>query len=379
MKKILLVGLSLLMACPTFAKIKLPALVGSNMVLQREREVNLWGEASPSKKVTVTTSWDGRKYTTQSDSDGKWLLKVSTPAAGGPYTIRISDGDPVTLENVMIGEVWVCSGQSNMQMSMTGNLGEPVDGGVEALIEAPKYKDIRLFYTPMVTSPQPVDTCGGEWKVSSSESVAPFSAAAYFFARDLNDALGVPVGLIQTAWGGTRIEAWMPEATAREVEADIVQTNDRFENPNKVGYLYNAMIRPLLNMTARGFIWYQGESNVHTNNYPHYAHYMEKLVSQWLRGGDRRYRPAADDRAAVGGGGPDSELRDDRYVRHGQCRHDPPFRERPDRSPVGSAGPYQDLRSQRADRRESSLRVGSFRGRQGDSAIQDRGNARPEL
>ncbi len=260
MKKILLVGLSLLMACPTFAKIKLPALVGSNMVLQREREVNLWGEASPSKKVTVTTSWDGRKYTTQSDSDGKWLLKVSTPAAGGPYTIRISDGDPVTLENVMIGEVWVCSGQSNMQMSMTGNLGEPVDGGVEALIEAPKYKDIRLFYTPMVTSPQPVDTCGGEWKVSSSESVAPFSAAAYFFARDLNDALGVPVGLIQTAWGGTRIEAWMPEATAREVEADIVQTNDRFENPNKVGYLYNAMIRPLLNMTARGFIWYQGES-----------------------------------------------------------------------------------------------------------------------
>ena len=281
MKKILLVGLSLLMACPTFAKIKLPALVGSNMVLQRERDVNLWGEASPSKKVTVTTSWDGRKYTTQSDSDGKWLLKVSTPAAGGPYTIRISDGDPVTLENVMIGEVWVCSGQSNMQMSMTGNLGEPVDGGVEALIEAPKYKDIRLFYTPMVTSPQPVDTCGGEWKVSSSESVAPFSAAAYFFARDLNDALGVPVGLIQTAWGGTRIEAWMPEATAREVEADIVQTNDRFENPNKVGYLYNAMIRPLLNMTARGFIWYQGESNVHTNNYPHYAHYMEKQVSQW--------------------------------------------------------------------------------------------------
>lgn len=103
MKKILLVGLSLLMACPTFAKIKLPALVGSNMVLQREREVNLWGEASPSKKVTVTTSWDGRKYTTQSDSDGKWLLKVSTPAAGGPYTIRISDGDPVTLENVMVG------------------------------------------------------------------------------------------------------------------------------------------------------------------------------------------------------------------------------------------------------------------------------------
>ena len=279
MKKILLVGLSLLMACPTFAKIKLPALVGSNMVLQREREVNLWGEASPSKKVTVTTSWDGRKYTTQSDSDGKWLLKVSTPAAGGPYTIRISDGDPVTLENVMIGEVWVCSGQSNMQMSMTGNLGEPVDGGVEALIEAPKYKDIRLFYTPMVTSPQPVDTCGGEWKVSSSESVAPFSAAAYFFARDLNDALGVPVGLIQTAWGGTRIEAWMPEATAREVEADIVQTNDRFENPNKVGYLYNAMIRPLLNMTARGFIWYQGESNI--GRHTEYAARMADMVAGW--------------------------------------------------------------------------------------------------
>ena len=213
---------------PDFAKIKLPALVGSNMVLQREREVNLWGEASPSKKVTVTTSWDGRESTTQSDSDGKWLLKVSAPAAGGPYTIRISDGDPVTLENVMIGEVWVCSGQSNMQMSMTGNVGEPVDGGVEALIEAPKYKDIRLFYTPMVTSPQPVDTCGGRIEGFGPFRVGGSVQRGGLFLRARSERRARRAGRFDSDGMGRHAHRGhgCPRATAREVEADIVQ-NER--------------------------------------------------------------------------------------------------------------------------------------------------------
>ena len=299
----------------------------------------------------------------------------------------------------MIGEVWVCSGQSNMQMSMTGNLGEPVDGGVEALIEAPKYKDIRLFYTPMVTSPQPVDTCGGEWKVSSSESVAPFSAAAYFFARDLNDALGVPVGLIQTAWGGTRIEAWMPEATAREVEADIVQTNDRFENPNKVGYLYNAMIRPLLNMTARGFIWYQGESNVHTNNYPHYAHYMEKLVSQWRGDWGDPDMPFYFVQLVphIYEGGTDGIVLPLMIEQQLAAADRIPNCAMIGTSDMANAGTIHPSEKDQIGRRLALLALtktyglkgliaesprfesSPFRGRQGDSAIQDRGNARPGL
>lgn len=283
MKKLLVLAWGLLAAGPVFPKVKLPSVLGSNMVLQRECDANLWGWASPSKKVTVTTSWDGRKYATRADADGNWLLKVATPAAGGPYTIRISDGEPVVLENVMVGEVWICSGQSNMGMPVCGYPGDPTERMNELMLEAGKYPSLRLFHVRPEAASEPKDDCDGMggWQVSSAHSVSGFTATGYIFGRKLCETLNVPVGMIQSDWGGTRIEAWMPEATAREVEADIVQTNDRFENPNKVGYLYNAMIRPLLNMTARGFIWYQGESNVHTNNYPHYAHYMEKLVSQW--------------------------------------------------------------------------------------------------
>ena len=281
MKKILLVGLSLLMACPTFAKIKLPALVGSNMVLQREREVNLWGEASPSKKVTVTTSWDGRKYATQSDSDGKWLLKVSTPAAGGPYTIRISDGDPVTLENVMIGEVWICSGQSNMQMPVEGLPGQPTEGANEAMLRSRLYRDVRLFGVPRTESAEPRDSCGGAWSVSSSQSVASFSAAGYFFGCSLHDALGVPIGLIEADWGGTRIETWMTASAACRVDPQILETDAAFDDYNKTSFLFNAMIYPLRRLTARGFIWYQGESNIDTGNYPLYARFMEEMVAEW--------------------------------------------------------------------------------------------------
>lgn len=284
MKKLLFLGLSLLLILPAAAKIKLPALLGNNMVLQRQCEANLWGEAGPSKKVTVTTSWDNRKYTTKADESGAWMLKVSTPEAGGPYTIRISDGEALQLDNVMIGEVWVCSGQSNMQMTVTGNYGEPVDGSTEALITAPQYKDIRLFQVERTTSTEPKTECNGQWQEASAESVAPFSAAAYFFARNLYQALGVPIGLIEADWGGTRIETWMTVSAAQKVDPNVLATDPDHGEPNKVARLYNAMIHPLLNYTAQGFIWYQGESNIHTNSYPHYARLMEEMVSLWREG-----------------------------------------------------------------------------------------------
>ena len=138
MKKLLVLAWGLLAAGPIFSKVKLPSVLGSNMVLQRECDANLWGWASPSKKVTVTTSWDGRKYATRADADGNWLLKVATPAAGGPYTIRISDGEPVVLENVMVGEVWICSGQSNMGMPVCGYPGDPTERMNELMLEAGK-------------------------------------------------------------------------------------------------------------------------------------------------------------------------------------------------------------------------------------------------
>ena len=126
MKKILFLSLSLLTAAGMSAKVTLPSVLGSNMVLQQQCNANLWGKAAPSKKVTVTTSWDNRKYTVQAAADSTWKTAVATPAAGGPYSIRISDGEAIVLDNVMIGEVWICSGQSNMQMPVTGFPGQPV-------------------------------------------------------------------------------------------------------------------------------------------------------------------------------------------------------------------------------------------------------------
>ena len=128
MKRVILLVAAALMAFGAEAKIKLPALVGSNMVLQRNTEVNLWGEAAPSKKVTITTSWNDQTYKTTADKDGKWAVKVATIDAGGPYTITISDGEKVVLDNILLGEVWICLGQSNMEMPVSGFVYQPVEG-----------------------------------------------------------------------------------------------------------------------------------------------------------------------------------------------------------------------------------------------------------
>ena len=187
MKKLLVLAWGLLAAGPVFPKVKLPSVLGSNMVLQRECDANLWGWASPSKKVTVTTSWDGRKYATRADADGNWLLKVATPAAGGPYTIRISDGEPVVLENVMVGEVWICSGQSNMGMPVCGYPGDPTERMNELMLEAGKYPSLRLFHVRPEAASEPKDDCDGMggWQVSSAHSVSGFTATGYILRRKL--------------------------------------------------------------------------------------------------------------------------------------------------------------------------------------------------
>ena len=224
MKKLLVLVWGLLAAGPIFSKVKLPSVLGSNMVLQRECDANLWGWASPSKKVTVTTSWDGRKYATRADADGNWLLKVATPAAGGPYTIRISDGEPVVLENVMVGEVWICSGQSNMGMPVCGYPGDPTERMNELMLEAGKYPSLRLFHVRPEAASEPKDDCDGMggWQVSSAHSVPGFTATGYIFGRKLCETLNVPVGMIQSDWGGTRIEAWMTVSAAQKVLPNIL-------------------------------------------------------------------------------------------------------------------------------------------------------------
>ncbi len=245
-----------------FAEIKLPAIFGNNMVLQRETDVAIWGTAEKNATVEVITSWDSKTYSTKATDDGRWKLKVSTPKAGGPYDVTISDGKALTLENVLIGEVWVCSGQSNMRMPMKGNTNQPIIGSLEAIVAAPS-PTMRFFSTARTASLTLRDDFKGKWENCTSESTAEFSATAYFFGRMLQKTLDVPIGLIHSSWGGTAIEPWMSEGSCKEFDFIKMASDTSFSKtpPKAPACLFNAMINPMVGYGIRGVIWYQGESN----------------------------------------------------------------------------------------------------------------------
>ncbi|MDR2563348.1 MAG: 9-O-acetylesterase [Prevotellaceae bacterium] len=196
-----------MISLPVCGKVSLHPIFGNNMVLQQKTEVSIWGKASPAKTISVLTSWDGVKYSDVASSDGSWKLTIKTPEAGGPYTITISDGKELVLSNVMIGEVWVCSGQSNMEMPLEG--WGKINNYEQEIAQA-DFPNIRLLTVEKKTSETPSDEVdlGKGWQVCSPATVGGFSSTAYFFGRDLNRNLKIPIGLINTSWGGTIAEAW---------------------------------------------------------------------------------------------------------------------------------------------------------------------------
>ena len=188
------------------AKVSLPVIFGDNMVLQQNADVPLWGKAAPGKTVQVKTSWDKKSYKTVAGEDGKWKVVVKTQSYGGPYEITISDGKSLTLQNIMLGEVWLCSGQSNMEMPLAG-WGRIKN--YEQEIANANYPNIRLFQVSRATAYTPLDDCQATgWNPCSPAVIPEFSATAYFFARNLYEKYHIPVGLIHTSWGGTFAEAW---------------------------------------------------------------------------------------------------------------------------------------------------------------------------
>ncbi len=234
MKKVITtVCIALLSLSAATAQVKLCPVFSDNMVMQQQRDnAPVWGECKPGKTVTVTTSWDGNDHVTTADACGKWSTTVKTPSAGGPYTITISDGSKkkTILKNVMIGEVWVCSGQSNMEMPVEG-WGHVKDWEKEKA-DAANYPNIRFLLATRVTSAQPISDLAvehGGWQVCNAESVADFSACAYFFGRDLYKYRNVPIGLIDTSWGGTIIEAWMSSDAFKGIP-DQKQNLEKIEN-----------------------------------------------------------------------------------------------------------------------------------------------------
>ena len=269
MKKIFSLLASLL--CTTVlmhAKVELAPIFADNMVLQQQTDAALWGKAEPGAKVTITTTWSKTKIKVTAGEDGKWFARVATPVAGGPYEITFSDGDKVTLKNVLVGEVWICSGQSNMEMQMKGYPGQPVDGSADLILGAKPSTLIRSCNLKRVKSLEALDECPATWYDHTPEGVAEASATAYFFAKCLYDVLGIPVGIINVSWGGTPIEAWMnPELLRKEFASELKLSHlDTKVWPVKRDYqapavLYNGMLHSLVPFTAKGFIWYQGCNN----------------------------------------------------------------------------------------------------------------------
>ncbi|TNF39622.1 MAG: sialate O-acetylesterase [Bacteroidetes bacterium] len=263
------------------AEITLPSIFGDNMVLQQNSEAPLWGMANPGSTVKITSSWNNRTYTTRSGSDGSWKIKVSTPLAGGPYKIVISDGKPLTLSNVLIGEVWICSGQSNMFMPLRGFKNQPVIGSVEYIVTSAN-PEIRLITVPPKASLTHENDFDGKWEECNPESVSSFSATAYFFGRMLNQVLKIPVGLIQTSWGGTRIEPWMSTDGASVFDwLTIPAESSGKEEISKdlPTVIFNAMINPLAGYGIKGVIWYQGEAN--RNEPERYKDLLAALAQDW--------------------------------------------------------------------------------------------------
>ena len=275
----------LLFTTQAFGKIRLPAVIANNMVLQQQSQVTLWGWADPGEKIIFNTSWSDAIDSVVTTGDANWKIKLNTPRAGGPYTITLKGWSTVVLENIMIGEVWICSGQSNMEWSSNQNLKQIMD-------ELPNSNNnnIRLFHVPKTTSLNPQDDLEGQWKVCSPESLKGFSAVGYFFGKKLQHDLNVPIGLINASWGGTPAEAWTPDdkvAEDEELKKAASSLNKSNWWPVSPGLTYNAMISPLTNFSIAGAIWYQGESN--TGTAASYKKLFTTMIGEWRKAWQKEF------------------------------------------------------------------------------------------
>ena len=259
----LLTLLGLLAPASARAEVSPHTLCTDGMVLQQKMKVNIFGTANTGEKVTVT--FRGKSASTTAGNDGKWLVSLESGAAGGPFPMTIAGNNKLDYSNVYVGEVWICSGQSNMQWSVSAC--DKTDQ--QSANDAPPNKMLRLFYVQRIPQAKPVDDVvvqkvdkdGPNWTDAEPKSVMPFSAVAYFFGRDLQAALKVPVGLIHTSWGGTRAEAWTSRGVLDQHPLYKGEARTDQPNANTAAALYNGMIYPLLNYRIKGAIWYQGESN----------------------------------------------------------------------------------------------------------------------
>lgn len=313
-----LLAMLLFFVCDVFANVKLPSIFSDGMVLQQNSKVAVWGWAAPGEGITIDNSWSTKTIKTKADASGKWKTLLQTPKAGGPYIINIKGVNSITLNDVLIGEVWVCSGQSNMVFALKGS------EGAKKEITVADFPSIRYFSVKRQYGPEPFDDAPGSvWQKTSSQTAPSFSAVSYYFAKKIYKDLKVPVGIVYAAWGGTPAEAWAPknvlqnddslsvyidrwkkiqdnvgndsaeynlavalwEAASKNVSTDIKkptepQTFYYYKRPwREPGVLFNGMINPVIPYSIKGVLWYQGESNVVYAD--EYAHLFGAMIKSW--------------------------------------------------------------------------------------------------
>ncbi|RZL31321.1 MAG: sialate O-acetylesterase, partial [Pedobacter sp.] len=286
MKLKLLLFFSIAICTSAYAKVKPASIFTDHMVLQQQSNVALWGWANPSSTIKIITSWNKKTYTASADARGKFKIKVATPIAGGPFEISFNDGELLVLKDILIGEVWFCGGQSNMEMPMKGFKSQPIIGSNEAILKS-KNPNIRLYTVPRssITTKQE-NSKPSDWKLAGPETVANFSATGYYFGALLNEMLNVPIGIINDSYGGSTIEAWMsPEYLQGFPEVIIPKAADTIKEVSRTPTtLYNGMLYPVIGYGIRGAIWYQGESN-----YERPAKYLDLfplMVNSWRKAWD---------------------------------------------------------------------------------------------
>ncbi|MCA9428884.1 MAG: sialate O-acetylesterase [Candidatus Omnitrophica bacterium] len=312
-------GLIAILAIPgAFAEVKLPAIIGSHMVLQTGQENPIWGWASPGEEVTVSIA--GQEKSTKADDQGNWKVTLDSIQSESPLTLKVSGKNTIELKDILVGEVWVCSGQSNMEWTVERS------NDAENEIKNADYPKIRLFQAQKAIAGLPQKDTTGEWKLCSPQSIPGFTAVGYFFGRELHKELDVPVGLIQSAWGGTPSESWTTKESlaANEISVPIIERWDQVienypqeiegykkqidewmktsgeeeeagkpvsgapsvprdprANPHRYSGLYNGMIAPLIPYGIRGAIWYQGESNA--SRAYQYRTIFPMMIEDWRR------------------------------------------------------------------------------------------------
>lgn len=269
------------------AKVRLHHLVSDNMVIQQQTDVRLWGWAKPGRKVVATTSWSADKSTAKADKQGRWLLTVKSPKASyEPLSITFDDGDgQVTIQNVLAGEVWVCAGQSNMEMPVKGFGNCPVLNYNQEVLNAAGKRQVRSAKIPSIMRIEPQEDADTYWRECSPQAVGDFSATGYFCAKVLNQALDIPIGLIEANKGGTRVESWLTKENLEKHTSEptdsigIVKFKEKFDYHRALLW-GNGTFNPILNYTVKGILFYQGCSNVGDPG-NQYSERLKLLVEQW--------------------------------------------------------------------------------------------------